>query len=57
MVDEVDALTLIEFTFDLKEVLAKALRADFVDEPEVFIFFDLIKEPCYEFNTRVEAGV
>jgi len=25
MVDEVDALTLIEFTFDLKEVLAKAL--------------------------------
>jgi hypothetical protein len=57
MVDQVDALTLIEFAFDLKEVLAKALRADFVDEPEVFIFFNLIKEPCYEFNTRVEAGV
>jgi len=57
MCNQIDAFSLVEFTFDFKKMFSKWGRSYFVNKPKVFAFINFIKEPRYIFNTRVNARI
>ena len=38
----IESLPLVKFTFYVKEVLAKSGRPNFIDQPEIFAFVNLV---------------
>ena len=46
MLDPVNTLSLIKLSFDVAQVLSKALGTDLVNEPDIFVVLDLIDESC-----------